>query len=310
MAYIETKFQIRKRYAFLSIVVFVMFYFSNIANSQTNVFPVKEMAAESKEARKKGISPVKVAIIDSNFNGVDIVDFPGDIEAYDVISNSSNNVTKDIITQQGNILSENNNHGTKVLREFMEEYEFLRGEYQPNVLLVKISSKNDNKGKVGSVQITKGIEYAVNNGADVINISLGTLQKTKNVLKAIEYASSRGVIVVAASGNWGEDKKIDKKDMSVYAQSKGAIAVGAMDGDGKISTYTSGAGNSKLEFIAKPRFGSGTSLAAPIVSADVSVALEENQDMGEKSDINEIKKELSAKEKIRYLYIKEAKNLL
>ena len=52
----------------------------------------------------------------------------------------------------------------------------------------------------GSVA-AKGVRWAVNHGADVINMSLFSVEPSRSLEEAIDYAWSRGVIVVAASGN-------------------------------------------------------------------------------------------------------------
>jgi subtilisin family serine protease len=65
----------------------------------------------------------------------------------------------------------------------------------------------ENQGK--NIDIAKGILYSIDNGADVINISLG-IGKTKSdwddkIAEAIQYAYQRGIIVVVSAGNDGYD---------------------------------------------------------------------------------------------------------
>jgi subtilisin family serine protease len=52
------------------------------------------------------------------------------------------------------------------------------------------------------------IHYAVNNGADVINLSIGSPVWSKAERTAIRQAGRKGVLVVAAAGNAGEDNDI------------------------------------------------------------------------------------------------------
>jgi hypothetical protein len=49
--------------------------------------------------------------------------------------------------------------------------------------------------------VAQGVIYAVNNGAQVINLSLGGALNSSVLQSAIDYAYSQGVVVVAASGN-------------------------------------------------------------------------------------------------------------
>ncbi len=51
--------------------------------------------------------------------------------------------------------------------------------------------------------IVSGIIWAVDNGAEVINMSLGGSSPSSTLEDAINYAWSKGVVVVAAAGNYG-----------------------------------------------------------------------------------------------------------
>lgn len=89
-----------------------------------------------------------------------------------------------------------------------------------------------------------GIRYAVQNGADVINISLGwpKLVETPKIRIAITKAIESGVAIVAAAGNNG-------KDVPTYPCSyEGVICVGAMDNQGKITEYSNFGG--KVDLVA------------------------------------------------------------
>jgi subtilisin family serine protease len=55
--------------------------------------------------------------------------------------------------------------------------------------------------------IANGIRYAVDNGANVINLSLGGGYSSE-IQEAIEYAASLGSVVVMASGNEGSTQPI------------------------------------------------------------------------------------------------------
>ena len=58
-------------------------------------------------------------------------------------------------------------------------------------------------GTATAVQLAEGIRWAVEHGADVINISLVLTASDPTVGAAIQYAQERGAIVVAAAGNDG-----------------------------------------------------------------------------------------------------------
>ncbi len=68
----------------------------------------------------------------------------------------------------------------------------------------------DDEGSGSFEDVARGIRYATDQGADVINLSLGAIPGAQlfvitgfitDVEEAIEYANSKGVVVVAASGN-------------------------------------------------------------------------------------------------------------
>ncbi len=70
-----------------------------------------------------------------------------------------------------------------------------------NVQLMVIKANRPGEDNYANSLIAKGIYYAVNNGAKVINLSLGSTSEDSGVKTAIEYAYANEVFVVAASGN-------------------------------------------------------------------------------------------------------------
>lgn len=67
------------------------------------------------------------------------------------------------------------------------------------VMAIKISDQNT--GSMNTSGLVKGIYYAVDHGAEVINMSLSYSTSVTSVQTAINYAYAAGVTVVAAAGN-------------------------------------------------------------------------------------------------------------
>jgi serine protease len=85
----------------------------------------------------------------------------------------------------------------------------------------------------GSVaDISNAIRYAADNGAHVINMSLGGPLPSRVMAKAVEYAHDKGVTVVCAAGNSAQSK------IGYPAAYDGSVAVAATDFEGKRSFYS------------------------------------------------------------------------
>ena len=80
--------------------------------------------------------------------------------------------------------------------------------------------------------VAEGIRYAADNGASVINLSLGGASPSKVLEEAVNHAISKGVIVVAAAGNSG-------KSVGYPAAYDGVIAVSASDANDNIAWFSS-----------------------------------------------------------------------
>lgn len=91
--------------------------------------------------------------------------------------------------------------------------------------------------------IADAIRYATDNHAKVINLSLGAFGVTSDFAtdEAISYATSHGVVLVAASGNDGSSGTV-----SYPAINPNVIAVGATDSGDTVASYSDGGPNLAL----------------------------------------------------------------
>lgn len=136
----------------------------------------------------------------------------------------------------------------------------------------------DADGQGDLVDVIAGIRWAVREGADVINLSLGTLEVSDGLTSAIRYADDHHVVVVAAAGNWGAATPIEYP-----AATHEVNAVAATDVDAVPAPFTSYGYHVKLAApgvairSAYPgdtyRLWSGTSMSAPFVSGAAALLL-------------------------------------
>ena len=70
----------------------------------------------------------------------------------------------------------------------------------PGAMIMPIRAFDDN-GNADVFTLAKAIRWAAEHNANVINMSFGTLQDTKVMRDAINYAKNRGVLLVASAGN-------------------------------------------------------------------------------------------------------------
>jgi len=76
----------------------------------------------------------------------------------------------------------------------------------PHVQIMPLRVMNS-IGRMYSTRTAAAIYYAVQNGAKIINLSLATPQLSQSEKRAVDYAASKGVLVIAAAGNDGRDVK-------------------------------------------------------------------------------------------------------
>lgn len=148
----------------------------------------------------------------------------------------------------------------------------------------------DDTGWGDSSDVAQGIVYAVNNGADIINVSLGGPDSSMTLLNAVTYAADNGVLVVGSAGNCGDgnfqqngctaenqavypaayDEQVfavaatDSADIVASFSNRGDYVDIAAPGVKILSTYIGGSGYA---------YASGTSQAAPFVSGLAALLL-------------------------------------
>jgi serine protease len=131
-----------------------------------------------------------------------------------------------------------NGHGTFVAGEIAEETNVAYGltglAYGARLMPVRVL---DSAGEGDAVTIAKGIRFAVEHHANIINLSLEfpatiSAANVPELIQALRFAYSRHVLVVAAAGN-------DSDEAIPYpARAPGVLAVGATTEHGCLADYS------------------------------------------------------------------------
>lgn len=233
----------------------------------------------------KGLPEIKIAVLDTGVNmdhkelrgqlvqpadfvnlaGLDTTDFIGDITDYDDVPEDEvghGTHVSGIIAGKGVEMDEGICPGCKIMP-----------------VRVLATMKNGNKLVGAGIidNINTGIKYAVDHGADIINMSLGIKHAGGGLPHedVINYALSKNVTIVAASGNDGTEEKYYPGALP------GVIAVGAVDNNGNVAGFTSyganitvvGPGLNVYSSYSHNTyaFASGTSQASPFVCGAIGL---------------------------------------
>jgi type VII secretion-associated serine protease mycosin len=94
------------------------------------------------------------------------------------------------------------------------------------------ANESGNDGAIGN-----GIRYAVQHGAGVINMSLGSIAPSQNLRAALAYATAHGVVLVAAAGNDGTPQR-GYTPFSYPAAIPGVIGVAAVSRNGARAAFS------------------------------------------------------------------------
>ena len=180
------------------------------------------------ETKGEGIT---VAVIDTGVTQVPDLKQTQFVPGYDFVNDTTN-------------AQDDNGHGTHVAGTVAQStnngYGVAGVAYQATIMPLKVLAKS---GGGTVADIAEAIRFAADNGADVINMSLGGGGASQVMQEAIDYAYSKDVVIIAAAGN-------SNQNASGYpARYPKVISVSAIDSSGKKAPYSN--------------YGAGVDISAP-----------------------------------------------
>jgi serine protease len=172
-----------------------------------------------------------VAVIDTGITQVPDLKETKFVKGYDFVNDRAD-------------AADDNGHGTHVAGTIAQStnnnYGVAGIAYEANLMPLKVLGA-DGSGTI--TDIAEAIRFAADNGADVINMSLGGGGDADVMREAIDYAYSKGVMIVAAAGNANDSSA------SYPARYPQVMAVAALDSAGGKAPYSN--------------FGAGVDISAP-----------------------------------------------
>ena len=202
-----------------------------------------------------GSSEIIVAVIDT---GVDPVSTLADFGAGTILKGVSI-LTDDVTytqvikedTYPGQYSYDGGSHGTAVASVIAAEMDSVGiTGIAPGVKILPVKDFHyelypDEEVGAYMVDIAEGIRWAVDHGADIINLSLGGPTSDYSLMTAVDYALYNGVTVVAASGNNSDHFDLYEPfgtvvhaSVSYPAAYSGVIAVGSIDPFDDLSNFS------------------------------------------------------------------------
>lgn len=196
---------------------------------------------------------------------------------YDEKSGKKGRVTKGVDLTGGDLVMDENGHGTAMANTILN--------HTPDCVKMMPVKAADETGKTSAFRLYLGICYAMEHGADLINISMSAYKASGSEIlgDAVRKAKEKGIFVVVSAGNAKEDVKYFSP-----ANVEEAIVVSAVDSQKQTAAYSNyGIGVDYCSYgfteVSCPngevRKQEGTSVSAALVSAVIANQKASNNDI-------------------------------
>lgn len=144
----------------------------------------------------------------------------------------------------------------------------------PEATLLPVRVLND-EGRSNAYILAKGIRYAANHGADVINMSFGALGSISAIGHQLDYADANGIVLVAGAGNENREQgyypAADSKAYMITALDSLDIKAAFADWDSKVLVSAPGTGVRSSFPDGRWAMGNGCSFATPFISGEAAL---------------------------------------
>jgi len=191
---------------------------------------LRSINVESAWDETKG-SGITVAVIDTGISRVPDLQKTKFVKGYDFVNDRVE-------------AEDDSGHGTHVAGTVAQStnngYGVAGVAYEASLMPLKVL---DGYGSGTVADIAEAIKFAADNGADVINMSLGGGGDSQLMHEAIKYAHHKGVAIIAAAGNANQNAA------AYPARYPQVISVAALDSSGEKAPYSN--------------FGAGVDISAP-----------------------------------------------
>ncbi|MGI8924495.1 MAG: S8 family peptidase [Fimbriimonadales bacterium] len=136
----------------------------------------------------------------------------------------------------------------------------------------------DSDGYTTAWRLIKGIAFAVTSGAEVANVSLGSLESINAMSDFLDWTETRGILIVGAAGNNGLPSAFFPASysemLSVSAIDPQNLKAPFSNWDSSVDMAAPGTGIKSFYWDGNMAIWSGTSFSSPMAAATLAIGLE------------------------------------